>query len=249
MATTLEEIVKIFNQVYADSSVQICDTSLYFRFVGNKILHAFNIDKKEILNKKLIDVNSPVKHLTSQYKELNQPVLQGKISEATYITYVRTGSTLLIAKNIVKPIIIEGKIVGLLIDTSIVNNVLNFNFDILENELSKKTATIITNHPDNKEISFSETEELITFLIVIGKVDKEISEILQSAGIFLSRAGISKVIARKLFPKLGVKTRNQFITQVFYHGLIHKLPDLLLNNKQLFNLSFGNSESSTFKAD
>lgn len=75
-------------------------------------------------------------------------------------------------------------------------------------------------------------------MIVIGKVDKEISEILQLVGVFLSRAGISKFITRKLFPKVDADSRNKLISQVFYLGLINRVPKLILNNQQLFKVTF-----------
>lgn len=238
MVTSLEDLVKIFNHIYVDSTVQICDTELRFKFIGNKMLSAFDLSRDDVINKKLIDIKSPVKHLASRYNELNIPVLEGKSLSATYTTYVKTSNTFLLAKNLVKPIIVNDKIVGILIDTSIIHNILTFNLKAIKDKLNKETATIVTSSLENKLITFSDVEELIIFLILIGKLDKEISEILQRVGVYLSRSGVSKLITRKLFPKLSVSTRNQLIAQVFYQGLISKLPKLLLENKSLFNLAF-----------
>lgn len=238
MITSLEELVNVFNHFYIDSTVQICDTELRFKFVGNKILRVFGLVNCDVIGKKLIEVQSPVRHLAGIYNEFSIPVLAGDVLEARYTTYIRTSSTLLLAKNLVKPIIIDGKILGIIIDTTITSDMLSFNFKFIQDKLNKETATVISGNLENKMNEFSDVEELIVFLILIGKLDKEISIILQCVGVYLSRAGVSKLITRKLFPKLGVCTKNQFIAQVFYQGLIHELPKLFLENKMLFRLVF-----------
>jgi len=237
MITSLEQIVDVFSYTYNDSAVQICDDQLYFRFIGNRVLETMELTTDDVLDKKLVDINCSIQHLANEYYQLNAEVLNGNLPEAIYTTYFKHNQNLVIAKNKVTPIVLNNKISGLFLETNLIDSILNFDFSILSNQLKNTSAVIINDNHSNNSI-FTESEELITFLIVIGKVDKEIAEILQSVGIFLSRAGISKLITRKLFPKLGVETRNQFITQIFYHGLIKKLPSLLTGNKILFNQIF-----------
>lgn len=240
MINSLEQIVDTYNHTYSDSSIQICDDNFYFQFSGKKALVYMETTRDEANNKRLSEINSPIQHLATEYRKINEPVLTGKVKKSSYTTYVKTKNSLVIAKSDVKPIIINDKIAGLFIDNSITNNVLNFDFSIFGNSFNENSATITKMDKSNKEYQqlFTEIEELIVFLIVIGKVDKEIADLLQTAGVFLSRAGVSKLIARKIFPKLNTDTRNQFISQVFYRGLIKGLPSILLNNQELFNLTF-----------
>jgi len=133
--------------------------------------------------------------------------------------------------------VINNEISGLLLDTTLSDTVLNFDFSVFSNKLENASAVLV-DETKSSELIFSELEELVLFLIVIGKVDKEISEILQLVGVFLSRAGISKFITRKLFPKVDADSRNKLISQVFYLGLINRVPKLILNNQQLFKVTF-----------
>jgi hypothetical protein len=237
MVTSLDQVVDVFKHTYRDSSVQICDTNCYFRFMGDKLLNAVDLNSTEVINKRLNNINSPVKHLSAEYYSLNAKVLSGEVSEVNYSTYIKSADKLIIAKNRVKPILINDKVSGLILDTTLSDTVFNFDFSIFSNKL-KNISAVLVDEVKSDDIMFSELEELVIFLIVIGKVDKEISEILQLVGVFLSRAGISKFITRKLFPKLDADSRNRLISQVFYLGLINKVPKLILNNQQLFKMTF-----------
>ncbi|RTL01445.1 MAG: hypothetical protein EKK57_04800 [Proteobacteria bacterium] len=237
MITSLEQIIEVFSHTYNDSAVQICDNQLYFRFVGNKALEIMELMTNDVVGKKLVDINCPIQHLANKLYKLNVEVLNGKLSKAVYTICFKQKQNLIIAKNEAMPIMLNDKISGLFIKTNFIDSIFNFDLGILSNKFKNTSAAIINDSHSNNFI-FTGTEELITFLIVIGKIDKEIVEILKSIGIFFSRSGISKLITRKLFPKLGVKTRNQFITQIFYRGLMNKLPCLLIENNTLFNLVF-----------
>jgi hypothetical protein len=237
MVTSLDQIVDVFKHAYSDSSIQICDTKCYFRFMGNKLLNAVDLNSTEVIDKRLNNINSPVKHLSAEYFSLNAKVLSGEVPEANYSTYIKSGDKLIIAKNKVKPIVINNEISGLILDTTLSETVLNFDFSVFSNKL-ENTSAVLVDETKSSELIFSELEELVLFLIVIGKVDKEISEILQLVGVFLSRAGISKFITRKLFPKVDADSRNKLISQVFYLGLINRVPKLILNNQQLFRVTF-----------
>ncbi len=238
MISSLEQIVDTYNYTYSDSFIQICDNDFYFQFSGKKALAYMETTRNEADNRRLAEISSPIQHLATEYRKINEPVLTGKAKESIYTTYVKTKQSLVIAKSHVKPIVINDKIAGLFIDNAITNDILNFDFSLLGNNFAENSATITKMDNSNKEQLFTEIEELIVFLIVIGKVDKEIADLLQTTGVFLSRAGVSKLIARKIFPKLNTDTRNQFISQVFYRGLIKGLPAILLNNQDLFNLTF-----------
>lgn len=237
MITSLEQITEAFSNTYNDSTVQICDNQLYFRFVGNRILEIMELMANDVLGKKLVDIDCPIQHLANKLYKLNIEVLNGKLSKAVYTICFKQKQNLIIAKNEAMPIMLNDKISGLLIKTNFIDSIFNFDLSIIANKF-KNTSAVIVNDNHSSNFIFTSTEELITFLIVIGKIDKEIVDILESIGIVFSRAGISKLITRKLFPKFGVKTRNQFITQIFYHGLMNKLPCLLIENNSLFNSVF-----------
>lgn len=237
MVTSLGQIVDVFKHTYSNSSVQICDKECYFRFMGDRLLNAVGLSSAEVVDKRLNYIDSPVKHLSSQYYDLNAQVLSGAVAEVNYSTYLKSADKLIIAKNKVKPIIINDEISGLILDTTLSDTVLNFDFSIFSNR-AENTSAILVNEVQADNTIFSELEELVIFLIVMGKVDKEISELLQLVGVFLSRAGVSKFITRKIFPKVDADTRNKLISQVFYLGLINKVPQLILNNQRLFNVTF-----------
>lgn len=237
MVTSLEQIVNVFKYTYSNSSVQICDKECYFRFMGDRLLNAVGLSSAEVVDKRLNYIDSPVKHLSSQYYDLNAQVLSGTVAEVNYSTYLKSADKLIIARNNVKPIIINDEISGLVLDTTLSDTVLNFDFSIFSNH-AENTSAILVNEVQADSAIFSELEELVIFLIVMGKVDKEISELLQLVGVFLSRAGVSKFITRKIFPKVDADTRNKLISQVFYLGLINKVPQLILNNQRLFNVTF-----------
>ena len=237
---SIVQVVDIFNALHIDSAMQICDDQLNFRFVGNKLLETVDCTTNSVLDKKLVDIKTPVQHLAKEYYRINAPILTEKVSEANYTTYYTQGCKLIIAKTQVKPIKTDAKVSGLFFNTTVNNNPLNFNFSILSDTLKNKNAVLVN---DKKEAPtlFNEIEELIIFLMVIGKVDKEISQILESIGVYLSRAGVAKLVSRKLFPKLDVDTRNQLISRVFYCGLINRIPPIIAQNADLLNLSFSKS--------
>ena len=87
---SIVQVVDIFNALHIDSAMQICDDQLNFRFVGNKLLETVDCTTNSVLDKKLVDIKTPVQHLAKesmhQYlrkksvKQTIQPIIHKTVS-------------------------------------------------------------------------------------------------------------------------------------------------------------------------
>lgn len=174
----LSNVIDFLNQVEPNSSIQICDEQLRFVFVGNKFCELLNLDKNEILNKNLREINTPLNQLSDEYLKLHIPILQGLTNEIEYITFIKSEGKLFIAENIVRAIKANnGQTIGLYIITKVLEGVDNLSELKKSTKLLKNTDfTVVTkNSSENRPQNMDEFTEVVTFLVIIGKYDKEIS--------------------------------------------------------------------------
>ncbi len=230
MDFSLKSIVETFKITHTDSMVQICDTSFRFLFVGNKFAELLGLDPEVIVGKNLSEINCILQPLAANYKELNMPAMSG-IGVVNYYTYGIVNQQFRIAHNLVRPIKIENRTIGIIIETQLLVNPLDFGLKYLDT-ICDKELRIQSVSPNNLPNVLNVEEELMVFLILLGKSDKQIAEILSYLHISLSSSGVTKLIRRRVYPKLQVETRDQLVNKLFYQGMI-KLPTLLLQQPQL----------------
>lgn len=237
MSLSLEQIISNFDLLFNDSYHQICDSELRFRYVGNKFANLLELDKNNIIGYNLSNIKCPIQHLAKSYYELNYPVLVNN-SIVKYATVVYRNHNFLFFKNKVSPIIINGENKGIIIQTNCdVNNFMDLGI----NTFSLAAKNNITIHSYNTiepltTMNLSDVEEIVIFLIIIGKQDKEISRILYEVNIYISSQAISKIITRKIYSKLHVSSRSELINKVFQIGLASKIPKLFVLNPKLFEI-------------
>jgi hypothetical protein len=234
MEPDIENIINSLSTIYKNSMVQVCDIDYKFRFIGADFPKILGITDNEILGKNLSEIDCPIQHMSREYYTLNQPVMALEAPDAHYVTYFNRGNEILIVENKVRPIKLGNRSLGIFIESNPVNELSMTNFKIISS-LSNHTGKIHDLSNTAQIRITNEIQELIIFLIVIGKSDKEIAEVLKLTGINLSCYGVSKFISRKIFPKFNVTLRNQLITKIYSLGLNNKLPDLLINDYKLLH--------------
>lgn len=230
MDFSLKSIVETFKITHMDSMVQICDTSFRFLFVGNKFAELLGLDPEAIIGRNLSEINCILQPLAASYKELNMPAMNG-IEAVNYYTYGMVNQQFRIAHNLVRPIKIAHATSGIIIETQLLENPLDFGLKYLD-KLSDKNLQVQPIFQNNLPDILNNEEELMAFLILLGKSDKQIAEILSYLHISLSPSGVTKLIRRRVYVKLQVETRDQLVNKLFYQGRI-KLPTLLLQQPQL----------------
>ena len=161
---------------------------------------------------------------------LHDPLILLKEKEAHYITYSNYKNKLYIIENKVKPIIANGKVLGIFIDSNSTHELSKVDFNIISSLKNNKIINLKTQKNSSSDINIKFIEDIITFLLVIGFPDKEIANILCQVGKCISHHAISKIITRNLFSKFNVTSRVQLIKKLYSLGFHKSLPQCLIHN-------------------
>lgn len=232
MSPYLEQIVNNVEPILQNTYHQICDTQFRFCYVGEGFANLLGMSTENIIHKKLSEIDCLIQQHSPTYRKLNFPVINNKL-KAHYATIIYLGQDLCIFQNSVRPILSTTGVEGILIETTCTKNQLtNFGLDVLS-VITKQHVIIYDYIQETIKANLNELEELLLFLIAIGKTDKEITNILKFIRIYVSSHALSKIITRKLYPKLEVDSRSELINKIFREGLHNNLPRLLINHPKL----------------
>lgn len=95
--------------------------------------------------------------------------------------------------------------------------------------IGNRRARIIGLNKTSHHKNLSEKEELILYLIIFGKFDKEIAEILSKIYDYkISREAITKCVKRRLYAEFGVINRSELIIASYANGAWNHVPKLLI---------------------
>lgn len=223
------EIIKFVQSTEKDVSYQICDNRFCFGFVGEKLANQFGYTTEEILGKHLCELDTPVKHLSPEYLKIHTSLPLQPQASINYLTIIPELNHMII-QNQVTPIINNNSFAGLYIKSSEINSLQSFLplKEVLGNCVNKAARIIrLTKHPSHKNLT--EKEELVLYLIVLGKFDKEIAEILSKiyqSGI--SRDAITKCVTRRLYAEFDVVNRSELIIEAYKAEIWNHIPKLLI---------------------
>ncbi len=225
----LEQVIEFIQFSKSDSLHQLCDANLQFRFVGERMANKFGYTAAEILYKNLSQLDTPVNHLCSQYRDMHLPLLEKTQTSLNYLTIIPEHNYSVI-QNHVLPLIFNNVFAGLYIKSKEINSLGSYMLikEFIGNHSDRKARIIDLNKtPDHKNLS--EKEELILYLIIFGKFDKEIAEILSKIyGCEISRDAITKCVTRRLYPEFEVISRSELIMASYAKGIWNHIPKLLI---------------------
>ncbi len=236
--TSLEQMIQYVSLTEQNSYSTVCSPDLKFQFVGNKFCQQMGYDSQEILNKNLLELDSPIRHLCNHYKKLNEKVLDSATANATreYFSIVPQGDTTLVIHHRAFPVIDiqSNQKIGLFIKANEVNAVKIITLIKHLDTLNDNKAVIINFSNNQNKVSLTEREEFILFLLALGKYDKEIAYLLHMAtGVELTKDAITKIVTRSLFQKFNVVTRSELTLIAHEAGYTKKLPKLITNQNML----------------
>jgi DNA-binding CsgD family transcriptional regulator len=140
-----------------------------------------------------------------------------------------------IIHNQIVPLISDNILIGLYIKSREINSLQAFITvkDFINDSDSTRAKIInLTQHPYHSNLT--EKEELILYLIVFGKFDKEIAEILSKIYCCaISREAVTKCVTRRLYAEFNVVNRSELIMAAYKNGISNHLPKLLIQFKTL----------------
>lgn len=230
----LEQVIEFIQFSESNSLHQICDANLQFRFVGERLANKFGYTAAEILNKNLSQLDTPVNHLCPQYRDIHIPLLEKSQTTLNYLTIVPQLNYTII-QNQVTPLVCNNIIAGLYIKSKEINSLSSYLAikEFLGNQSGDQARIInLTKTPHHKNLS--EKEELILYLIIFGKFDKEIAEIVSKIyGCEISRDAISKCVTRRLYVEFEVINRSELIMAAYANGMWNHMPKLLIQYNSL----------------
>lgn len=230
----LEQVIEFIQFSESNSLHQVCDANLQFRFVGERLANKFGYTAGEILNKNLSQLDTPVNHLCPQYRDIHVSLLEKSQTALNYLTIVPQLNYMII-QNQVMPLICNNIIIGLYIKSKEINSLSSY-LAIKEflGDHSGNQARIINLTKTPRHKNLSEKEELILYLIIFGKFDKEIAEILSKIyGYEISRDAITKCVTRRLYAEFEVINRSELIMAAYANGMWNHMPKLLIQHNSL----------------
>jgi DNA-binding CsgD family transcriptional regulator len=225
----LEQVIEFVQATEKNSLHQICDTNLRFKFVGEKLANRFGYTANEVLNKNLSELDTPVTHLCTEYRDIHQNIIRQPNYHLNYLTIIPELNYTIIQNQVI--VLMNDNIFnGLYIKSREINSLNTFIAikDFINNSGNNQAKIInLTKHSYNNTLS--EKEELILYLIIFGKFDKEIAEILSKIYCCtISRDGITKCVTRRLYTEFNVVNRSELIMAAYKSGISSHLPKLLI---------------------
>ena len=229
--TAIQEIVTFLNTYEQDSAIHVCDNEFKFRFVGAKLLRSFGLTNENILGKKLHEINLPLANLSRHYARIHLPLLKGTAATIEYVTIVPKYA--LILHNIVTPIMSNGNRVGLYIKSEKISAVSHRGMFYHKLWIQRGTSNNFIS-PAHVKVgtinSLTDNDTIIICALMLGMAEKEVAAALSLlSGTQWSRAGISKVILRSIYPKLKVNSRSHLIMKGFESGILERIAPKLLS--------------------
>lgn len=229
----LDHVINFLAQNESNSYHQVCDQNLRFRYAGDKVKNLLGQSPSKFMGRNLFEFDSPVQHLSAEFLQLHSGLLESKNTKVEYLIYVRTQTGVQLMHNQVNPIIVENKVHGLYIKSQEANPFLNLALlkSGLKQEMNREIIKI--NHKlFQHELDIR--EEFILFMVMLGKLDKQIAGVLNNLyGTTLTAKAITQIVIRKLYPKFNVHSRSDLVTTAYLHGFMQTMPQLLIQNPQM----------------
>ena len=195
--------------------------------------------RSQIIGKVLSEIPSPIQYLAAKYRAIHIKLLEHNNS-TEYINLIEQGENILVIRNKVHVIVKHNLPIGLFIKAEEIKpfNDFSLGYRALRSSIGnlKLEQNIIYphNHLNNYKIKLSSREELILFLITIGKQEKEIANILSIIyNELITREAISKLISRNLYTKLNVWNRSNLIEKSLELNILKQFPLLLIKKLHL----------------
>ena len=234
----LDQVADIATLLEKDSYSSIVCPELKFKFMGEKLSNEFGLKNHSVIDKNLIDIETPLKHLSKHYRQISESIMSDpKNITREYITIIPIQKEMSVFHTKVNPILIENKKIGLYAKTQKVNATRIFQLLKKLNSITNDKAKIIPINDISKNIKLTDREEFILFMIALGKYDKEIAYLLQLvSGVGLTRDAITKIVVRNLYQKFDVVTRSELIMKAHNEGFLDSLPNLL-NTENLLKIA------------
>lgn len=225
----LNQVINSANLLEKDSYSTILCPEFKFKFIGEKICNELGIKDYSVIDKTLIEIETPLSHLNKHYRHISESVMSDpKNKTREYITIIPMQKEMSVFHSKVNPLIMENKKVGLYVKTNKVNAIGVLPLLRKLNSLTNDKAKMISINNESKTIQLTDREEFILFMIALGKYDKEIAYFLQLvSGVELTRDAITKIVVRNLYQKFDAVTRSELIIKAHSEGFLDSLPKLL----------------------
>lgn len=242
----LDMLITSYKIVHNDSFDIICDTNRRIKFIGTKLLDLFKLNQQSVVGYKLDEIVSPVQKIAEKYQALNDEIFEGKALSREYLSVINFDNGITIIHNVAKPIFMEKMIIGLHIHTKVVEPFSAVGSSIAFNLMKRndpshivdgvKVVQLIPNKEKNYHLS--DIQELIIYLVVLGKSDKDIVSLINEINnTDYTQQYVSKILTRNLFSKFEVTNRRELVEVVLKLNVIKRMPSLLLNNYNTLNIN------------
>lgn len=243
---SIDEVVEVYELIGRSSYDIICDVERKFKFVGDRLLHLLQLTKEQAIGHVLQDFDSPVKALAERYRTLNDAIISGTTDEREYLTVLNYQDEFILLHTKAQAIKINKQIIGVYFKNQVIDPLSSIGaavtFDLINSGgllTSSNGAVFDLTHNEPQEFSLTDTQELILFLLLLGKADIDIITIVNKLNNSdYTQQYISKIIARNLFKTFNVTNRRQLVEKAFEANAIRRIPKLLSKN---INYLLGNN--------
>lgn len=229
----INNIVDFLQQTEHDSYNVICDHELRLKFMGSNFQEFATLDNND-LNKRIKETESVLSLVSNQYHEESKKLLAYKIEESNFLTLLNKENKTHMLQTTMRLVSKKNEIIGVYgksqHDISLHKQL--FSHSEIQNLLNGTPIVIKTKEQQvNKLPDISEKNLIILFLIVMGKIDKQIADFINILyDTQISASGITKIINRSLFSIFNVSSRSALITKAHSMGILNIIPTVLFKN-------------------
>lgn len=229
----IDYIVDFLQQTEHDSYNVICDHELRIKFMGNNFQDFATLTNND-LNKLLKETESVLSMVSSQYLEESKKLLAHRTNESNFLTVLNKDNKTQILQTTMRLVSKNSEVVGVYGKS---HHEVSLHKQLFSSDEIQKLleGTPIVIKPQEQQINklpdISEKNLIILFLIVMGKIDKQIADFINILyDTQISASGITKIINRSLFSIFNVSSRSALISKAHSMGILNVIPTVLFKN-------------------
>ena len=236
----LSQYIKFFTQTHDNTMAVIFDSELIIKYISSKALSLVELTPTSI-GMKVRDLNIPHAIYSDELLLISKTIIETRTSSKYILAWIKD-SKVFLREHYASPIINDqnNEVVGMFVDISIFEpcETMDGYFNILNKKLNTNFIKPCDNF-DKQKIELTPREYEVLFLLVLGKSQKEIANILST--IYkkeLKPNSVASMISKQIYPKFEIFNLANLIEKAIHLNMIDSFPQSLMRSIGILNVEF-----------
>jgi hypothetical protein len=211
------------------------------RYISSRAMSFLNLTKSPI-GRRVRDIEVPHAVYVEELKYITATIINTRTSSKYVLAWVKD-SKVFLREHYASPIINDAndEVVGMYVEIRMFEpcETMNAYFSILNNKLHKKLPVPTADTINKTKIKLTSREYEVLFLVVLGKSQKEIADILSKVHEKDVKANsIASIISKQIYPKFEVHNLPNLVEEAIRLNMIDSFPQGLMKSLGLLNVEF-----------